>query len=46
MWPHCGSVSKKCAKVYDDNKDNKDLGKFKTTGMEDKRLVEKKRPVN
>ena len=45
MWPHCGSVAKKCAKVYDDNKDGKDLSKFKTTGLEDKRVIEKRKPV-
>ena len=46
MWPHCGTVAKKCINVYNDNRDNKDIQKYKTTGMEDKRVVEKKKPMN
>ena len=46
MWPNCSSVAKKCAKVNDENRDGKDLHKFKTTGMEDKRIVEKRKPAN
>ena len=45
MWPHCGSVAKKCEKVFDENKEGKDVTKYKTTGLEDKRIIEKKKHV-
>lgn len=42
MWPNCESVAKKCASLYNEYKEGKDISKYKTTGTEDKRVIEKK----
>jgi hypothetical protein len=48
MWPNFGSVAGKCEKVLADHKEGKDIMKFKTSGTEDKRIIEarKKHDVN
>ena len=42
MWPNFDSVAKKCASLFSDYKDGKDIKKYKTNGTEDKRIIEKK----
>ena len=42
MWPNFESVAKKCSSLYNDYKDGKDILKYKTSGTEDKRVIEKR----
>lgn len=43
MWPHFDSAAKKCQTMYSDYKQGKDISKYKTTGTEDKRVIEPKK---
>ena len=43
MWPHFDSVAKKCSSLYSDFQSGKDISKYKTTGTEDKRVIEPKK---
>lgn len=40
MWPHFDSAAKRCQVVFADFKAGKDISKYKTTGTEDKRVME------
>lgn len=43
MWPHFDSAALKCQKLFNDFKEGKDISKYKTTGTEDKRVIEPKK---
>jgi hypothetical protein len=45
MWPHFDSAAKRCESMYADFKAGKDISKYKTTGTEDKRVVEPKKTL-
>ena len=40
MWPHFEGAAKRCQSMFDDYKSGKDIAKYKTTGTEDKRVME------
>ena len=43
MWPHFEGAAKRCETMYNDYKQGLDISKYKTTGTEDKRVVEPKK---
>lgn len=43
MWPHFDSAAKKCQNLYSDFREGKDISKYKTSGTEDKRVIEPKK---
>jgi hypothetical protein len=45
MWPHFDTAAKRCSQMYGDFKQGLDISKYKTTGTEDKRIVEPKKSV-
>jgi len=40
MWPHFDTAAKRCEAMYNDYKQGLDISKYKTTGTEDKRVME------
>ena len=43
MWPHFDTAAKRCEAMFADYKQGKDISKYKTTGTEDKRVIDPKR---